>query len=446
MKLRKIMVLFLCMSLLAAMSAGCGKSEPSNSDAAKEMAQTGETDTAGEVSQTGSSGKQVEIRYAIWDKNQEEYLQKAADEFMKLNPDIKITIEVTSWDEYWTKLEVAATGGSIADVFWMNGPNITKYARGGVLLPLDDFIANSDLDLSNYPASLVDLYTIDGSKYALPKDFDTIAVWYNKAIFDAAGVDYPSSDWTWEDMVEIAGRLTDTDKDVYGIASQYNSQEGSYNTIFANGGNVISEDKTKSGYDSEAAKKGIQCWIDLLEKGYSPSEASLEETPGYIQFESGKIAMLWGGSWRIKEFSQTEEIADVIDCVEVPALNGEKASVIHGLGNCIYANTKYPDEAGKWVEFLAGETANTIQAESGAAIPAYTPTVSIWAKSYSKYNAQAYLTAANDYSYAYPVSANTAEWQQYEADYLKVVFSLNMTVDEACDKLAAEMNKVLSAE
>ncbi|MGB8450802.1 MAG: sugar ABC transporter substrate-binding protein [Anaerocolumna sp.] len=444
MEKRRILTLFLCMGLLAALLTGCGNNMTGNSGTTEETTTTNMTAT--KTTTAEAYEKQVEIRYAIWDKNQEEYLQKAADEFMKLNPDIKITIEVTSWDEYWTKLEVAATGGSIADVFWMNGPNITKYARGGILLPLDNLVADSDLDMSNYPSSLVDLYTIDGSKYALPKDFDTIAVWYNKAIFDAAGVDYPTNDWTWEDMAEIVGKLTNADAGVYGIASQYINQEGIYNTIFANGGNVISEDKTTSGYDSAATKKGIQCWVELQKNGYSPSEASLEETPGYVQFESGKIAMIWGGSWKIKEFSQADGIADVVDCVEVPTINGQKASVIHGLGNCIYANTEHPAEAGKWVEFLAGEIANTIQAESGAAIPAYTPATSIWSKAYSQYNTQAFLTAAKNYSYAYPVSASTAEWQQSEADYLKLVFSLDMTVDEACNKLAADMNKVLGAE
>ena len=125
-----------------------------------------------------------EVRYAYWDNNQTPYIEQCIEEFNKVYPNVTITLEPNTWDEYWTKLEAAATGGSIADVFWMNGPNITKYANGGILMPIDDMIQEQGIDTANYPAGLVSLYNIDGVQYALPKDFDTIGVWYNKAIFD----------------------------------------------------------------------------------------------------------------------------------------------------------------------------------------------------------------------------------------------------------------------
>ena len=101
----------------------------------------------------------------------------------------------------------------------------------------------------------------------------------------------------------------------------------------------------------------------------SPSEASLEETAGNIQFLSGRLAMYWGGSWMVAQVLDSD-LKDDIDVAELPSLNGKKATIIHGLGNCIYKDTKYPEAAWKWVEFLSGETANKLSAEMGAAIPA----------------------------------------------------------------------------
>ncbi len=386
-----------------------------------------------------------EVRYAYWDNTQTPYIEKCIEEFNKIYPNVTITQEPNTWDEYWTKLEAAATGGSIADVFWMNGPNITKYAQGGILMPIDDMIEEQGIDVANYPAGLVSLYNIDGAQYALPKDFDTIGVWYNKALFDEAGVEYPTDDWTWEDMAEKAKALTKDDGSVYGIGAGFDTQCGIYNTIYACGGHIISEDKKSSGYDLPETQAGVQCWIDLMEAGVSPSEASLEETTADAQFLSGRLAMYWGGSWFLGAL-KTSDILDDIDVVELPSIEGKKATVIHGLGNCIYADTKSPDAAKAWVSFLAGETANLISAETGAAIPALAGTAEQWVEASPDINLQSFITSSEEYSYPYPASANTAEWQTYEADCLKKAFSLDVPVADACTDLAGQMNEVLAAE
>lgn len=386
-----------------------------------------------------------EIRYAFWDSAQEDYFKKCIEEFNKEYPDVTVKLEKSSWNEYWTKLEAAATGGSIADVFWLNGPNITKYAQGGVLLPIDEFLKDSTINKENYPEALVKLYNIDGKQYAIPKDFDTIGVYYNKEIFDNAGVPYPTNDWTWQDMEEIAKQLTKTDGSVYGITAQLRDQSGFYNTVFASGGYIISDDKKTSGYDKEETKQGIKLWRDLLEAGLSPSQAALEETGDYIQFLSGRIGMHWDGSWYINQVL-TSDIKDKVGVVALPSINGKKATVIHGLGNCIANSSKNKEAAWKWVEFLASEKANLLSAETGAAIPAYKGTADKWVESHKEYDLGIFIDAAQNYSYPYPASKNTSEWNQYEASELKKVFNLEIGVEEAANNIAEKMNKVLSEE
>ena len=105
----------------------------------------------------------------------------------------------------------------------MNGVHADTYMEGGMMLPLTEMVANSqEIDIEkDYPSMLSNLYIRNGEVYAIPKDFDTIAVWYNKKIFDDAGVEYPKDGWTWDEMIETARKLTDSDKGIYGITAEF---------------------------------------------------------------------------------------------------------------------------------------------------------------------------------------------------------------------------------
>lgn len=381
------------------------------------------------------------LRYAYWDTNQDPWLQQAIEAFNEVYPNVEIVTEPTAWTTYWTKLENAATGGSIADVVWINGPNITKYAQGGILKPLTGLIE----DTSVYPEGLINMYTVDGELMAIPKDFDTVAVWYNKTLFDEAGVEYPTDDWTWDDLVEKAQALTKEDGSVYGLAIQNTNQAGFYNVVFGNGGYVVSEDKKESGWDKPEAQKAIQDLVDLIEMGVSPSQASLEETLSDAQFTAGRVAMNFAGSWALPVYADSD-IADQIDVVEMPTMENGKATVIHGVGHAINANTEVPELAEAFVKFLSGQESMTISAETGAAIPSYEGMADAWKNNYPEWNLQAYLTAASEYSYAYPVSAATAEWLDAEANWMNQIYGQQVSVEEGLNALAEEMNAVLARE
>ena len=446
MKKAKAVSLFACAVMAAAALAGCSsKPAPAKTEAPATTAAAAESKTTAAPTETASK-ETVTIRYGLWDSNQEPTLRKIADRFEELNPDIKVEIELTPYKDYFTNLETSATGGSAPDVFWMNAPHVTQYARGGMILSLDDKVTSSELvQKSDFPDSLIQLYTVDNVWYGMPKGFDTVAVWYNKEIFDNAKEAYPSPDWTWDDFVETAKRLTDKNKGIYGAAVQLDEQAGWYNTIGLFGGYVISDDKKTSGFDDPKTIAGIQCWKDLIDAGVSPTYAQLNDTSSNILFESGKLAMQWNGSWAVPEYACIDEIKDKIDVVEVPSVDGKKSCVIHGLGNCIFSQTKYPDQCWKFVEFLGSKEAMTMQAEAGIDISARSETTHIWVESLPQYNLQVYMDAA-DYAYPYPASANTSAWQTPMYDEVYAAFNGDKTVEDACKELAATMNAALAAE
>jgi multiple sugar transport system substrate-binding protein len=391
-----------------------------------------------------SSGSNVTLRYGIWAQEQQPAMQQIVDAFKKTHPNIDVKIEVTPWDQYWTKLEAAATGGSLPDLFWINAANFTKYASNGILMDLSDKIKGDNIEMSNYPQSLVDLYTLNGSHFGIPKDFDTIGLWYNKELFDKASIPYPDDSWDWAKIHEVAKKLTNPDQGVWGIASQVASQEGYYNTIFQNGGYVISDDKKTSGFDKPEAIEALKFWTDFIAEKSSPTLRQMTDTLPETLFESGKVAMLYAGSWNQVIFSQNEYTKDKVDVAVMPK-GKERSTVIHGLSYVIDSKTKHPKEAWEFEKFLGSKEAALIQAETGTVIPAFNGTQDPWVKSNPKFNLQIFVDETK-YSKPYPVSVETKKWQQSETDNFNKAWAEQISIDDAAKQVAKEMNTILEAE
>ncbi|MFK4851011.1 ABC transporter substrate-binding protein [Microbacterium sp. ZW T6_19] len=390
---------------------------------------------------SGSADGDVTLSYAIWDENQKPAMEEIAKAFQKEHPNVTIDIQVTPYKEYFTKLQTAATGGSAADVFWMNGPNFQLYASNGQLAPLDD----SGIEASDYPRGLIDLYTYDGKLYGAPKDFDTVAVWYNKELFDAAGVAYPYEGWTWDDFTAAAAKLTDPAKGQYGIAASQYGQENYYNSIAQAGGEVISADGTTSGYGSPEALEGIELWTDLIESGSSPTAQQMTDTNPEDFFLSGKVAMFQNGSWAAIAYADNADIGGKVDVAPLPAGPDGNQSVIHGVGNVANAKSAHLEEAQAFAAFASGEEAAKIQAETGTVIPAFNGTQQAWVDALPQYDLQVYIDAL-DTAVPYPVSRNTSAWTSIESEILSQVWSGAVTPKDGLKDLAEKMQAALDDE
>nr|WP_257953730.1 sugar ABC transporter substrate-binding protein [Nocardioides sp. B-3] len=370
--------------------------------------------------------------------------EKIVEGFEADHPDVSVDIRVTPWDQYWTKLRAAAGGGATPDVFWMNGPNFQLYAGNDIVAPLGDHVADGDIEVDDYPESLVDLYTPDGELYGVPKDFDTIGLWYNKKLFDDAGVDYPDKSWTGDDLRSAAEKLTDKKAGTFGITAALEGQQDYYNTILRAGGHVISEDGSSSGYDDPATIEGLRFWTDLIDAGLSPTLQQMTDTLPLQWFESGKTAMFYGGSRNLAEFKSNEYTVDKVDVAPLP-VGEERAVVIHGLANMMSAQTEHPEEAREFLQYLGSEDAARVLGESGTVIPAYDGTQQARVEAAPEYDPGVFLDAV-DYASPLPVSADTAAWNEAEAKYLTKARSGEMQVEEAAQQLADDMDAVLADE
>lgn len=415
-------------ALLAACSGGTGT--PANTATA-----SGEATTA--------AAEPVTITYAVWAGTQTPAMKEIAAAFTKENPNITVEVQELPWPQYWSTLQTGAQGGTAPDAFWMLAQQIRPYAAGGQLLDISDAIKSENVDLSKYPQSVIDLYDQgDGKIYGLPKDFDTNAVWYNKALFDAAGVAYPTADWTWDDFRATAKALT---KDgVWGVAAPIDYQGGYYNTVYQAGGRVISEDGTKAELDSPEAIKGLEFWTDLMKDGSSPTLQQLSDTEAETMFEQGKVAMYMSGAYWALQLYDNEALRPNIGVAPLPVGPAGRATVSSGIENVGFAATKHPEEVKKFLLFASGEEAANIQAKNGAVLPAYAGTEQTWMDAMPEFTQLQVFIDAVKYAVPLPVQGNAAEWQGLQTQYLTPAWNGEVSVEQAAKDYTAAIDKVLA--
>jgi multiple sugar transport system substrate-binding protein len=385
------------------------------------------------------------LTYSVWDQTQVKAIDANLKGFNAEYPNIKVNVNVTPFADYFTKLQTQASSNSLPDLFWLNGPNFQLYAANGKIAPITGEVKAGAIKLSNYSKALDDLYALNGTQYGVPKDFDTIGVWVNKALFQEAGVALPKAGWTWADFQndakEISAKLKP--KGIYGGAGGMDGQTTFYNTIFQAGGDVISADGKKSGYDTKAAQSGIDFWTKLIASGGSPTIQQLTDTTADQWFTSGKLAMYWGGSWARTEVG-TSPIAKDVQVYPLP-IGKKQATVIHGLSNVVSANSKHKAAAQALQVYLASKKAQLQQGDMGAVIPAFNGTQTAFTKSEPGVNLQIFLDAVK-YAKPFPVSKNTAAWNALETAQLPAAFSGAKSVTSVTDTLASQMNALLAKE
>ena len=395
---------------------------------------------AGCGSETGDG--RTRITYAIWDKNQQPAMEEIARRFEETHPGIAVDVQLIPWNQYWTKLEASAMSDTMPDVFWMHSQSFLRYASNGMLLDLTDL---EGFDTSAYPEDLVQFYTYEGKRYAIPKDFDTIGLWYNKRLFDEKGIPYPDETWDWQKLVTVAQQLTDPARGIYGFLAPLDQQSFYYDLVYQNGGEILNADKTACGYRDPITQEAIQFAVDMSQKYHvSPTIQQFADMSREQYFQSGKAAMAFFGSWMLGDFSKNEYVAQNCDVAMLPK-GKRRATIYGGLGNAVSAKTKHKEAALAFAAFLASREANEIQADMNACIPAYRGTEQGWIDANRNFNVKIYPEAL-DYAVIFPNSETREKWMLTETDVLKKAWAGDVSVEDACQTLADKIDAMLAKE
>lgn len=447
MKCRKAVSLLLALSI-ALSSTACGNSATETAAPKSGEQETTAPKGSEKETDTPKSSENVELTVAIWGSDQEPGLRTIMDGFTE-ETGIKVDIQITTWKDYWTMLEAAATGNEMPDVFWMHAHQIDQYAEyDDILLDLTDYVNKSEIiKLENYPKEISDIYVAeDGRILGVPKDVGTSALWFNKTMFDEAGIPYPDETWTWEKFREVAKQLTIPEKDQYGLAMKPASDQESWcSTIYAYGGEWLNEDKTASGFDNPKTLEAMELIEGIIQDGSMPNYSVLAENDTVALLESGTVAMVFLGSYMLARLSANDYIRENCDAAPLPVGPEGRRSTNMGLAWSAAAGGDHPEESWKLIEYLGSKEAQIQQAELGVTMSAFNGTNDKWVAHEPQFNLQVYVDALED-DVIYPYSKNTQVWYQMILDKMVNVWDGKRPMEEACLEIADEMNKYLSEE
>lgn len=425
---------------------------------------------------TGSANGTIE--YWLWDSAQQPGYQKCADAFEKANPGLKIHISQYGWDAYWSKLTAGFIADTAPDVFTDHLSKFAQYVDLKVLRPLDDLGPTSDIQDGDYQQGLAELWKgQDGKRYGAPKDWDTIAMFYDNAALKAAGVDpselqnltwNPSDGGTFEKLVAhltidtkgVRGDEPGFDKahiKTHGLAAEGAGGAGWGQTqwsAFTGSAGWQATDKnpwgTRFNLDQPAFQDTLTWYFGMVHKGYMPS---YEEIGGANaigsdkQIQSGTAALGLSGSWMISTFSKlTDAKGKKLDVGIAPTPigpSGKRASMFNGLADSVTTQSRQPENAAKWVNFLSGAECQNIIGQSGVVFPAR-PEGTDLAVAFNKNERKLDVTpftrqVAEKTTFLFPVTTNAADITALMAPRMDAVYIGSSPVT-SLTKLNSQLN------
>ena len=368
--------LLAAMGVAALVISACGGSTATPSPAspaasAAAPASQAATSPSAAPSDAGYTGPEATITYSIWGDPQEIKNQQAiVDAFHAANPKITVKVTVSDWEPYWDKLQTSLAGGDAPDVFAMDGPLFPDYQTRDVLLDMKLFIARDGYDLGHLADQAVSDFTTPDGQFGLPRDLNVVALYYNKKMFDTAGIPYPDDTWDWAKLTEVAKQLTlksGSKTTQWGFYTESTDMENYWSElVWQNGGDIISADHKTSLVGSDEAAGGLQFLQDLIWKDKVMPDASITDALGDA-FEQGQAAMEANGSWLVA----THQAAGLdFGIAPLPKGPAGQATSINPTGAVIYKGTKSPDAAWAFVKYLASPAAQTKLMELKASLPA----------------------------------------------------------------------------
>jgi multiple sugar transport system substrate-binding protein len=299
------------------------------------------------------------VLWGDWTGEGENQINAMVERFNESQDAITVTYSPTQ--DLLTRFLTASTSGDAPDVIIWDRWRTALYGPRNVLLPLNDYMAADGLTADMFFTEAVRELSVGDQIYGLPLTVDARALFYNRALLEAAGVEPPT---TWEELREAAVALTQRAADGTLEVSGFTVADvGLFNMYLQQaGGSMLNEDNTATNFNNELGLSVLNFWGQLLnedrvyELGF---EAGLGE--GQDAFVTGRVAMQYNGPWMLNFY---KSYGDELDFGVVPppaGPNGDQGSVMGGFGLAISATTEQPDAAWEFVKWWLAEPANAVE-------------------------------------------------------------------------------------
>jgi multiple sugar transport system substrate-binding protein len=380
------------------------------------------------ISTGGSDGK-ITLTYALWDPHEQIGYQASIDQFEKIHPNINVVIENVPYNSYEQKITAEFITGGAPDLFWVNTPWLGTFVKDGILTNLSPLIKADHVDMSQYYPQLVALHSRNGAIYGLPKDWDTIALYYNKNYFKKIGLQVPSDlSWSADGTGSFVNFLKQATTDTSGhnaLSPQFNPgkvatyalgvsndpQSGWGNYVAEVGGKVIPYPyATATSVTTPAFQQGMSFLTGTLtnEHVIVPGSASGPNANGnnlLTLFTQGKVAMWEAGDWNTTTVKGT--VSFPVGVTTLPTGPDGRVSVFNGLIDGLNSHTAHPKEAWELEQWLGSAQSQKILGAGGYIWPAIKSLDPLFQQYWAKQgiDMSAFLTEAHGKVVNFPVSS-----------------------------------------
>jgi len=380
----------------------------------------------------------VTITYTNFISNggNEENLQTIVDAFEAENPNITVEVTTLPYGDYGTALQTDLAAGTVSDVFDIEFSNYAAFQANGVLAPLEVS------DAGSYRPSLLEAYSTGGTPYALPSSFSAVVLYFNKDLFDAAGLDYPTSDWTWADEEAAAITLTDQANGVFGNHQPVSFFEY-YKAVAQSGGEFLNADRTAVAFNTPEGLEAAE-WLVGKSGVTMPTIEQGQGTPDFDTnlFKEGKLAMMHTGIWI---FGAVADVPFGWDIAVEPG-NTKQASAVFSNALGVSAASENIEAATKWAEFLTSSTTMVdVRLDSGWELPPISNEAKLatYLDKTNPANRQAVFDSLNAIALPPVVANGQNEMQDIMGEELVEAQAGRKTAQEALDSAEERINAVI---
>lgn len=355
MKKKQVLATLCAGMMVASVATGCGSAAESAADSTAASTDSTNASTEASSASTTADGK-TQLNILWWgSQTRHELTTQMLEKFQEENPDIEVVMDYSDWDGYWTKLPAQVAGGQTPDVFQMDYAKLAQYVENGVMAPLDDYVADGSLDLSNVAQSVIDSGSIDGKLYAVSTGTNAPVMLYRKDILDDLGIEMP--------MNPTMSEYTDISKKVYeatGLRDTFVTSCSADNLRFRlrnYGMNLYNDDASALGFDDP--KHIVDMWQLALDSQNEGWGLMIGEETATTAFDSMVM-----DSWsRYQNSNELQAYRDAtgkdISMVMIPNTDDATASATYlkpAMFWCVAADSDVKDAAVRFINYFTNDT------------------------------------------------------------------------------------------
>jgi len=436
---------FVVLSALIVMATLLGACAPvaTEAPAAVDVTKAAVTDAAGVEPVTIKV-----VSFLTYNENADGAETKVVEAFQAAHPEITVDFQLLPYADYFTSLKTWIAGGTAPDVASMDLAMLQEMAAAGSIVDLNPMIEADGYDLSQYYQSTLDMFQNNGGQYGLPASYSNVVLYYNKSLFDAAGLAYPDDTMDWATFMDYNKKLTqdtngDGTIDIFGTSRLW----WPYYMLLT-GATPFNADATQCTLTEQAAIDGFQAMVDLtLTDKVAPSANDLAAQDDWHMFEAGRIAMYPIGPWSITEFNEVITDFDW-DATTLPiGPTGKKVTFLFGNAYSVLSSSKQQEAAFEFMKFVTGPEGDQIRQDAGFEIA---PIKAVAEGSFLKamegkkpVNAAVFLDSAA-FAESVPTHARWSEIADAISTQLDSALLGDITVPEAMQNACDTINPILA--